>query len=121
MIEALRYELIPFGIRVALVEPGPYRDGAACQRGSSAGRRGRADSPYAALLDRYQRQSAALHRDDVDGLVDVIYRAATSPHPRLRWPVGPTSFTGGRLRAFCPDWLYEWLMRIAFRIRAPRL
>jgi NAD(P)-dependent dehydrogenase (short-subunit alcohol dehydrogenase family) len=120
MIESLRYELIPFGIRVALVEPGPYRTELHVNeiRAQAAGR---PDSPYAALLEAYQRQSAALHRDDVAGLVDVIYRAATSPHPKLRWPVGPTSLTGGRLRAFCPDWLYEWLMRIAFRIRAPRL
>jgi NAD(P)-dependent dehydrogenase (short-subunit alcohol dehydrogenase family) len=120
MIEALRYELIPFGIRVTLVEPGTYRtelhvkeilarDGA------------RADSPYAPLLAAYQRQSAGLRRAEVGPLVDVIYRAATFPHPKLRWPVGPTSFVGGRLRRFCPDRLYELLMRIAFRIRAPRL
>ncbi len=120
MIEALRYELIPFGIRVALVEPGAYRTELHVNEIRSRGS-GRADSPYAALLERYERQSASLHRDDVDALVDVIYRAATSPHPRLRWFVGPTSFTGGRMRPFCPDWLYEWLMRIAFRIRAPRL
>ena len=120
MIEALRYELIPFGIRVALVEPGAYRTELHVNE-IRARAAGRGDSPYAALLETYQRQSAALRRDGVDALVDVIYRAATSPHPRLRWFVGPTSFTGGRMRAFCPDWLYEWLMRIAFRIRAPRL
>jgi NAD(P)-dependent dehydrogenase (short-subunit alcohol dehydrogenase family) len=120
MIEALRYELIPFGIRVALVEPGAYKTELHVNEIRSRASGGVA-SPYAALLERYQRQSAALRRDDVDALVDVIYRAATSPHPRLRWFVGPTSFTGGRMRAFCPDWLYEWLMRIAFRIRAPRL
>jgi hypothetical protein len=53
--------------------------------------------------------------------LDVIYRAATFPHPKLRWPVGPTSITAGRSRALCPDRQYEWLMRIAFRIRALRL
>ena len=73
------------------------------------------------MLAAYQRQAAALRRDDVDALVGVIYRAATSPHPQLRWPVGPTSLVGGRLRRFCPDRIYELLMRIAFRIRAPRL
>ena len=51
-----------------------------------------------------------------------IERAATAANPRLRWPVGPTSFSGGRLRAFCPDRLYEWLMRIAFPDpRSPRM
>ena len=31
--------------------------------------------------------------------------------------VGPTSFSGGRLRAFVPDRLYEWIMRLGFPIR----
>jgi NAD(P)-dependent dehydrogenase (short-subunit alcohol dehydrogenase family) len=120
MIEALRYELIPFGIRVVLVEPGPYRTELHVNEVLARGA-GRPDSPYAPLLAAYQRQAASLRRDDVDALVGVIYRAATSPHPKLRWPVGPTSFVGGRLRRFCPDRIYELLMRIAFRIRAPRL
>jgi NAD(P)-dependent dehydrogenase (short-subunit alcohol dehydrogenase family) len=120
MIEALRYELIPFGIRVALVEPGPYRTELHVKE-ILARDAGRADSPYAPLLAAYQRQSAGLRRDQVDALIAVIYRAATFPHPKLRWPVGPTSFVAGRLRRFCPDRLYELLMRIAFRIRAPRL
>jgi hypothetical protein len=80
---------------------------------------GGADSPYAALLAAYRRQNAKLPRqDDLDPLIDVIERAATSENPRLRWPVGPTSLTGARLRAFVPDRLYEWLMRIAFPIRS---
>jgi NAD(P)-dependent dehydrogenase (short-subunit alcohol dehydrogenase family) len=120
MIEALRYELIPFGIRVTLVEPGPYKTDLHVKEILAAGAQ-RSDSPYAPLLAAYQRQAAAIRRDDVDALIDVIYRAATFPHPKLRWPVGPTSIMGGRLRALCPDWLYERLMRIAFRIRAPRL
>ena len=120
MIEALRYELIPFGIRVTLVEPGPYRTELHVKEILAADAR-RSDSPYAPLLATYQRQAAAIRRDDVDALIDVIYRAATFPHPKLRWPVGPTSIVAGRLRALCPDWLYERLMRIAFRIRAPRL
>jgi NAD(P)-dependent dehydrogenase (short-subunit alcohol dehydrogenase family) len=120
MIEALRYELIPFGIRVALVEPGPYRTELHVKEVQAAGSGG-TDSPYALLLAQYKRQAAAIHRDDLDELIKVIFRAATFPHPRLRWPVGPTSFVAGRLRALVPYRLYELLMRIAFRIRAPRL
>ena len=118
MIEALRYELYPFGIRVTLVEPGPYRTELHVNEVAAA-TSGRPDSPYAPLLAAYRRQAAAIRRDDLDALIEVIYRAATFPHPKLRWPVGPTSFVAGRLRAFCPDRLYELLMRIAFRIRAP--
>jgi NAD(P)-dependent dehydrogenase (short-subunit alcohol dehydrogenase family) len=118
MIEALRLELIPFGIRVVLIEPGPYRTMLHDNERLGAGGGG-PDSPYADLLASYRRQSAKLARhDDLGPLIDVIERAATSENPRLRWPVGPTSLTGGRLRAFVPDRLYEWLMRIAFPIRS---
>jgi NAD(P)-dependent dehydrogenase (short-subunit alcohol dehydrogenase family) len=117
MIEALRLELIPFGVRVALIEPGPYHTALHDNQRLSAAA-GRDDSPYADLLAAYHRQAAKLPRqEDLDPLIDVIERAATSENPRLRWPVGPTSLTGGRLRAFVPDRLYEWLMRLAFPIR----
>jgi len=118
MIESLRLELIPFGVRVVLIEPGPYHTNLHDnERLATAG--GAADSPYADLLASYRRQSAKLPRqDDLGPLIDVIERAATSENPRLRWPVGPTSLTGGRMRAFVPDRLYEWLMRIAFPIRS---
>jgi len=120
MIEALRLELIPFGVRVVLIEPGPYHtrlhDN---ERLAAAAAAGGADSPYADLLAAYRRQSGKLPRqEDLEPLIDAIERAATSENPRLRWPVGPTSLTGGRLRAFVPDRLYEWLMRLAFPIRS---
>jgi len=120
MIESLRLELIPFGVRVALIEPGPYHTALHENERLSADA-GRADSPYADLLASYRRQSDKLPRqDDLDPLIDVIERAATSENPRLRWPVGPTSLTGGRLRAFVPDRVYEWLMRLVFPIRPIR-
>jgi NAD(P)-dependent dehydrogenase (short-subunit alcohol dehydrogenase family) len=117
MIEALRLELIPFGVRVVLIEPGPYHT--ALHDNERLAAAARTDSPYAELLASYRRQLAKLPRqEDLQPLIDVIERAATSENPRLRWPVGPTSLTGARLRAFCPDRLYEWLMRIAFPIRS---
>jgi NAD(P)-dependent dehydrogenase (short-subunit alcohol dehydrogenase family) len=116
MIEALRLELLPFGVRVVLVEPGPYESDLHAKELTAAAA-GRPDSPYAALFAAYRRQSQGMGRARLPGLVDVIERAATARHPRLRWPVGPTSFTAGRLRAFCPDIIYEWLMRLGFPIR----
>jgi len=80
----------------------------------------RPDSPYADLLASYRRQSARLGRaKDLEPVIDAIERAATAANPRLRWPVGPTAFSAGRLRPFVPDRLYEWIMRIAFRTRRP--
>lgn len=118
MIESLRLELIPFGVRVVLIEPGPYHTALHDNERLSAAAGG-PDSPYADLLASYRRQSAKLPRQqDLGPLIDVIERAATAENPGLRWPVGPTSLTGGRLRAFVPDRLYEWLMRLAFPIRS---
>jgi NAD(P)-dependent dehydrogenase (short-subunit alcohol dehydrogenase family) len=116
MLETLRLELLPFGVRVVLIEPGPYESELhANERPAAASRR--PDSPYAAILAAYQRQSRRLPRAPLGGLVDVVERAATARRPKLRWPVGPTSITAGRLRVLCPDILYEWIMRLGFPLR----
>jgi NAD(P)-dependent dehydrogenase (short-subunit alcohol dehydrogenase family) len=116
MIETLRLELVPFGVRVVLIEPGPYESELHANERLAAGAR-RADSPYAAILAAYERQATGLRRAPLAGLVDVVERAATARRPRLRWLVGPTSLTAGRLRAFCPDFLYEWILRLGFPLR----
>jgi NAD(P)-dependent dehydrogenase (short-subunit alcohol dehydrogenase family) len=120
MIEAWRFELAPFGIRICLVEPGVFATALhANQRLAAAFT---PDSPYAGLVEAYHRQSAGLTRaEDLTPVVDAVERAATAAHPRLRWPVGPTSFSGARLRPLVPDRLYEWLVRLAFRPRRRRL
>jgi NAD(P)-dependent dehydrogenase (short-subunit alcohol dehydrogenase family) len=116
MIESLRLELLPFGVRVVLIEPGPFATDLHAKE-VLASAAGRPDSPYAPLLAAYKTQAHRMGRAGVGGVVDVIERAATATNPKLRWLVGPTSFSAGRLRAFVPDRLYEWLMRLAFPIR----
>lgn len=117
MIEAWRLELAPFGVRVVLVEPGAFATALHDnERMAAAFGPG---SPYAPLVDAYRRESAALARaEDLTPVVDVIERAATASNPRFRWPVGPSSFSGARLRPLVPDRLYEWLVRLAFRPRS---
>jgi NAD(P)-dependent dehydrogenase (short-subunit alcohol dehydrogenase family) len=116
MIEALRLELLPFGINVVLIEPGPYVSDLHTKEIQAQASR-RPDSPYAPLLAAYRKQSKGLRRAPLPGLVDMIERAATARRPRLRWLAGPTSFSAGRLRALTPDIVYEWLMRLVFPIR----
>jgi NAD(P)-dependent dehydrogenase (short-subunit alcohol dehydrogenase family) len=116
MIEAWRLELGPFGVRVVLVEPGPFATGLHANETLAAAHG--PESSYAGLVEAYRRQSAGLPRaKDLAPVVDAIERAATARNPRLRWPVGPTSLSA-RLRPFVPDRLYEWIMRRAFRPRA---
>ncbi|HXJ23226.1 MAG TPA: SDR family oxidoreductase [Polyangia bacterium] len=119
MIEAWRLELARFGIRVTLVEPGAFATGLHVNERLAGGFQ--PQSPYAPLVEAYRRQLTTLPRaEDLTPVVDAIERAATSPHPRLRWPVGPTSFSGARLRPLVPDRLYEWAIAFAFRIRKRR-
>lgn len=119
MMEAWRLELAPYGVRVVLVEPGAFAT-ALHDNERIAAAFGPA-SPYAPLVAAYRRESAALGRaQDLTPVVDVIERAANVANPRLRWPVGPSSFSGARLRPLVPDRLYEWLVRFAFRPRLGR-
>jgi NAD(P)-dependent dehydrogenase (short-subunit alcohol dehydrogenase family) len=110
--EGLRYEVAPFGIRVAIVEPGPFRTSLHANERRSPQR---PDSPYQPLVAAYDRQSAALRRADPARVVEVIFRAATARWPRLRWAIGATSFSGTILRRLVPDRIYEWAIRAVFR------
>jgi NAD(P)-dependent dehydrogenase (short-subunit alcohol dehydrogenase family) len=126
LTEALRYEVHPFGIRVVLVEPGPYRTllhdnehrpaaAVAALAAPAAPAAPAAASPYAPLMRAYQRELGRLRRGDPADVAETIFRAATARNPRLRWRLGPTSWSGGVLRRFVPDRLYEWVLRWAFR------
>jgi len=114
LTEALRYEVAPFGIRVTLIEPGPFATELHDKEKRTSAP---ADSPYGPLVDEYLRRSVAMRRRDPSRVVDVILRAATAPNPRLRWPVGPTSLQGTLLRRLTPDGLYEFILGLAFRWR----
>ena len=116
--EALRFEVRPFGVEVVLIEPGPFQTSLHVNERPAAASLAPA-SPYAPLMENYRRQSAGMRRASLPLLIDTIQRAATVPRPRLRWPVGPTSFQAAYLRHVSPDWLYEWVVRLAFRIRRP--
>jgi NAD(P)-dependent dehydrogenase (short-subunit alcohol dehydrogenase family) len=113
LTEALRYEVSPFGVRVVAVEPGPIAS--AFHRNEIRARdSGGPDSPYAAMTAAYERESARLRRGHPSDVARVIFRASTASHPRLRWRVGPTSFTGGVLRRLIPDRIYEWAIGWVF-------
>lgn len=119
LTESLRFELRPFGIRVTAVEPGPFKTDLHTKE-LRARDSERADSPYAPLVARYQAELNRMRRADLEAVVDVIHRAATHPHPKLRWPVGPNAFSGAVLRRLVPDGVYEWVISRVFRLRRPR-
>ncbi len=88
--EALHYELRPFGVRVAVIEPGGF----ATEFGNNASEAAAftASSPYRAAADRFEAALGKLAPDGEPGdpqlVADEIVRVATEPNAPLRTLVG---------------------------------
>ncbi|MBU6324867.1 MAG: SDR family NAD(P)-dependent oxidoreductase [Bacteroidetes bacterium] len=98
MSEAMAQELQPFGIRVILVEPGPFRTAWA---GSSSVRTRRVMAEYQetagvriAQIQGYNGQQPG----DPDKAARVIMEAAASANPPLHLPLGPLAIEGFRVK-----------------------
>jgi NAD(P)-dependent dehydrogenase (short-subunit alcohol dehydrogenase family) len=88
--EALHYELAPFGVRVVLIEPGPYPI-TRFLTNSVAGRNATPESPYADIRASYQpavRRLVASTPADAQEVADTIYDAVYTDSPRFRYVVG---------------------------------
>ena len=85
--EALRHEVAPFGIGVALIEPGVYDTGVAARYRSAPGVR--ADSAYAALVAHSVAARAAppSGRDPAE-VIELMLEVIAQRAPRLRYPAG---------------------------------
>ncbi len=89
--ESLRQELLPFGIRVVLVEPASFRT--PIWGKGLEGMHTRDQSPYQEQLSqvvRYSRQSAET-APEPDQVARLIARITAMQAPRLRYPVGKGS------------------------------
>lgn len=90
MTESLRHEMRPFGVRVVLVEPGPYET-------DIFGRNRRVarvsetvdDGPYAAMKARMEAIVGNRRRGDPQEVADLVVRLLGDPSPKLRYPLGP--------------------------------
>jgi len=107
--EALRIELRALGIRVVLIEPGPY-DTDIWQRNLVVGKQ--AVHPESPNKERSRRfadfvKSTASQRRDAREVAELIVRVANHPHPRLRYLLGPNVRTHVWFRALLPWKRYE--------------
>ncbi|KQL46313.1 short-chain dehydrogenase [Brevibacillus choshinensis] len=86
--ESLRLELRPFGIYVSLIEPGSYRT-SIWQKGLEHTSRS-SSSPYAVQMQKLLASVEQIieHAPEPDEVIATIVHAATTPKPRLRYPIG---------------------------------
>jgi NAD(P)-dependent dehydrogenase (short-subunit alcohol dehydrogenase family) len=87
--EAMHFELAQLGIRVAVVEPGQFAT--ELNLNSAVAQSMPEDSEEYARWQAFRirmRQLVGGEPADPQLVADVVYEAATSTEPRLRWPVG---------------------------------
>ncbi|MCQ6557727.1 SDR family oxidoreductase [Paenibacillus mendelii] len=111
--EALRHELLPFGVHVILVEPGAFKT-SIWQKGFEQ-IYAQPDSPYQAGMEavlRYSRKAAETSPDPQQ-VAELIVRIARTEAPHLRYPVG----NGARMsllgKALLP---WKWFERVTGRM-----
>mgnify|MGYP003882404475 CR=1 FL=1 len=113
MTESLRHEVSAFGVRVTLVQPGPYRtDMTAGPNRRLTGAASDPDSPYAARTARaealFERISARMGdpQDVADRIVDLL----DEDSPRLRHPLGPSAKARLAFRWLFPFSAWEFVV-----------
>jgi NAD(P)-dependent dehydrogenase (short-subunit alcohol dehydrogenase family) len=108
--ESLADELRPFGVRVSIIEPGPFRTGIAAAADLN---RGSDNGPYARLTAMAERglDELANRSPEPAPVVDAAIRALTSARPRLRYPVGREARTISAARGILPEPAFRWLAR----------
>ncbi len=89
--EALAQEVEPLGIKVSLVEPGPFRTGFA---GSALGEAQDRHADYDQTAGVFREKLKSVHgkqEGDPQKAAQAIFALANEPNPSLRLPLGPTA------------------------------
>lgn len=112
--EALRYELWPQGIRVAVVEPGLFDTGFHDSQVEASG----ADSPdlpYGPVIARYRERRGKYDRfaKDPVRVARVIHKIIRARRPRFRYPVGAEATIGIPASQLMPERLFQAILRRA--------
>ncbi len=117
MTEALRMELRPFGVRVALIEPGDFRTGFTAQRRKTVA------AEHGAYAQHFGKALMAMERDEARGadpllVARLLQRIIASPAPRLRYTVGNwfQKLSVDLLRHLLPQRLFEYLLMASYGI-----
>jgi len=109
--DALRYELRPFGIDVALIEPGIIRTN--FEATAVTNLKQMSDTPYSAALGKYEEMSKMANKFASNPIViaKAINRAVRARRPSARY-VAPFSTNFILMfKAIAPTRLWDWSMR----------
>jgi NAD(P)-dependent dehydrogenase (short-subunit alcohol dehydrogenase family) len=105
--EALAHEVFRFGVRVVNIEPGVIMTN--IFENSAATTRYEKTSPYQPIMRRNGKMFAAGFRVAAQPqlVAETILEAITTPHYRLRWPVGKDAegFAAGRPKLSDEEWV----------------
>jgi NAD(P)-dependent dehydrogenase (short-subunit alcohol dehydrogenase family) len=107
--EALRMEVKPFGIKVALIEPGDFRTGFTDNRVYTAA--SKEDSAY---QERFQRALKVAESDEEGGssperIARLLHRILQDSSPKVRYSTGEASQrVAAILKGILPSKLFEW-------------
>jgi NAD(P)-dependent dehydrogenase (short-subunit alcohol dehydrogenase family) len=116
--EALRMEVRPFGIGVAMIEPGDYATGFTAQRRMAAG-----TGPDSAYAERCRRAVEQMARDesantDLEPVVRRVLAAIDAHDPALRYPVaGVAQRLVCALHPVIPQRWFEALLMRSYGLR----
>ncbi|GAA4840354.1 oxidoreductase [Paenibacillus vulneris] len=112
--EALRLEMLPFGVHVVLVEPGAYKTSIWNKGFEHMGARASKDSPYSRYLNAIMNYSkrTAEHADDPQEVARAVAGIARSRYPRLRYTLGKGARAAILGKALLP---WKWFERILLR------
>jgi len=108
--DSLRRELLPFGVRVIVIEPGSFKT-AIWGKVEAMDLRRYAGTPYERVLDRFRRAAlrGAERAPPPDEVVRAVWRALTARRPPLRVLVTPHGWLD-RIPLWIPDRWLDWLI-----------
>jgi NAD(P)-dependent dehydrogenase (short-subunit alcohol dehydrogenase family) len=108
--ESLRYEMLPLGIQVVLIEPGAFETDIWTRNAKIAENLTNPSSPNAARVGRWQAKIQSGKKADPQPVIDRIVAVLENPRPKLRYVVGRDAQMGLLLRSLLPWSVFERLI-----------
>jgi len=109
LTESLRAEVRPYGVRVALIEPGDFHTGFTAQRSIAIA--AQASTDYS---ERFRTALGVMEKDETSGatpeaIARLLERIINTPSPKLRHMVGPTSqkLSVSLIKKLLPQTMFE--------------